>query len=75
MTHRKGFLIVFWGSSIGGVGGGGGVSVVSYYILFKIYKNGSPFDGLEYYDSHLLIKWGQCQLSQSREFNSLKIMK
>lgn len=69
MTHRKGFLIVFWGSSIGGGG-------VSDFILHTfIYKYGSPFDGLEYYDSHLLIKWGQCQLSQSREFNSLKIMK
>lgn len=57
MIYRKGFLIVFWGSSIGGVGGGG-VSVVLYYIFFKIYKNGFFFDGLEYYDSYLLIKWG-----------------
>lgn len=73
MTHRKGFLIVFWGSSIGGVGGGGGVG--GFILHTFIYKYGSPFDGLEYYDSHLLIKWGQCQLSQSREFNSLKIMK
>lgn len=47
MTHRKGFLIVFWGSSIGGGGGG------SDFILHTfIYKYGSP----EYYDSHLLIK-------------------
>lgn len=68
MTHRKGFLIVFWGSSIGGG--------VSGFILHTfIYKYGFPFDGLEYYDSHLLIKWGQSQLSQSREFYSLKIMK
>lgn len=54
MTHRKGFLIVFWGSSIGGVGGGGGVS--GFILHTFIYKYGSPIDGLEYYDSHLLIK-------------------
>lgn len=59
MTHRKGFLIVFWGSSIGGVGGEGGVG--GFILHTFIYKYGSPIDGLEYYDSHLLIKWGQCQ--------------
>lgn len=34
MIYRKGFLIVFWGSSIGGVGGG--VLVVLYYIFLFI---------------------------------------
>lgn len=50
MIYRKGFLIVFWGSSIGGGG------VFDFILYIFIYKYGFFFDGLEYYDSYLLIK-------------------
>lgn len=54
MLQRRSLHIVFWdGGGSGGGGGGGGVS--GFIIYTFIYKYGSPFDRLEYYDSHLLI--------------------